>query len=240
MAIGTITKNTDSVASEAGPVFVDSISFLGDSSYPTGGTAAFDTALRAITKDQRDIIGVIPLDCGGYLPAYDRATSKLKVYELDQGPRVDKAVKAVGFADLTDADGSQSFVFDAALPDNAVIIGVGIHVTAGFTDGAAGVFTADLGINGGDTDAFLDGASIATIADVGSPLGVRPTGLVGAITPVILVLADVNVTTATAGALEAEILYVVPGSGSANGPAVEVGNATNLSGTTFRMLVISK
>ena len=64
----------------------------------------------------------------------------------------------VGFAELTDADGAQSFPFAQALPAGAVILAVGLDVTDGFTDGVAGVFTADLGISGGDIDAFLDGA----------------------------------------------------------------------------------
>lgn len=125
-----------------------------------------------------------------------------------QGKRVRKASLTITSALLTDSDGAQTFPFGAALPADAIILAVGLDVTAGFTDGASGVFTADLGINGGDIDAFLDGADIASIDDVASPQGIQPTGRVGAITPALTILADVNVDTATAGAVTAEVLYV--------------------------------
>ena len=126
-----------------------------------------------------------------------------------EGKRIRKVTLAVGFADLTDADGSQTFPFAAALPAGAAILGFGIDVTVGFTDGVAGVFTADLGVNGGNIDAWLDGADIASIAKLNTPQGIDGGGgLVGAITPSITVLADVNVGTATAGALVAELYYV--------------------------------
>ena len=139
--------------------------------------------------------------------AAEAATSTAGVTTLE-GQRVRKASLTVGFADLTDSDGAQTIPFAAALPADAVIVAVGLDVTAGFTDGVAGVFTADLGINGGDIDAFLDGADIASIDDVSSPQGVRPSGRVGAITPALTVLADVNVDTATAGSVVVEIFYV--------------------------------
>ena len=134
----------------------------------------------------------------------DTAEAQIVVLE---GQRVRKATLTVGFAELTDSDGAQTFPFAAALPADAFILAVGLNVTAGFTDGVAGVFTADLGINGGNIDAFLDGADLASIADVASPQGIQPTGRVDAITPALTVLADVNVDTATAGSVVAEILF---------------------------------
>jgi len=121
------------------------------------------------------------------------------------------ASKAVAFDDLAAAAGAESIAFDAALPAGALVIGASIDVTTGFTDGVAGVFTADMGIEGaGDQDALIDGADIASIAEVGSPLGVRPTGHYGGITPEVTILATVNVDTATAGALTAKVFYVLP------------------------------
>ena len=114
----------------------------------------------------------------------------------------------VGFAELTASAGSQAFPFAAALPAGAAILGVGLDVTAGFVDAGVGVFTADLGIDGGDADAYLDGADIAAIAKVDSPRGVSGNGLAGAKTPELLILADVNVDTATAGEVTAQIYYV--------------------------------
>lgn len=122
--------------------------------------------------------------------------------------RVRQVSKSVTYSDLTDADGSQSFDFDAALPANAQVIGYSIDTTEGFTDGAAGVFTADLGIKTTDPDAFMDGADIATIAKISTPFGVTPGGFWGGSTPQVTVLADVNVNTASDGALTAYINYI--------------------------------
>lgn len=125
-----------------------------------------------------------------------------------QGQRVQKLSLTVLDTELTESDGAQSFDFAEALPDDAVIVGVGLDVTEGFTDGVAGVFTADLGISGGDTDSLLDGADLASIAKVSSPQGVRPTGLYGGETIALDVKADVNVDTATAGEVTATVYFV--------------------------------
>ncbi len=135
----------------------------------------------------------------------DTAEAALVVLE---GQRVRKVTLAVGFADLTDSDGAQTIPFAAALPAGAVIVGYGINITEAFIDAGVGVFTADLG-DGVNIDAFLDGADIAVIAKVNTPQGIDGGGgLVGAKTPAITMLADVNVDTATEGALSAEIYYV--------------------------------
>ena len=84
MAIGTITKAEGC----SGPLglFVDRISFLGDGAYPAGGTVGFLALAQAKIGASRNIIAVIPQDCGGYMPAYDHANDKLKVYEGDYSP----------------------------------------------------------------------------------------------------------------------------------------------------------
>lgn len=121
-----------------------------------------------------------------------------------------KATLALGFAQLTAAATSQSFNFASPLPLGAVITGVGIEVTTAFDDGSTGVYTADLGISGGDVDAFLNGVDLEVMTSHAVPQGVQPTGLVGAVTPALLVDAGaVNVNTTIAGALVATILYSV-------------------------------
>lgn len=122
--------------------------------------------------------------------------------------RIQEAERAVAYTDLTDSDGSQSFDFGAALPSDAVILCAYIDVTTGFTDGSSGVFTVDLGISGGDLDALIDGADLANIANVSSPVGIGHVGSYSGTTLAVTVLADVNVDTATAGALTARVLYV--------------------------------
>lgn len=139
--------------------------------------------------------------------AGDLDTAEAAIVTL-QGMRIRKATLTVGHADLVDADGSQTIAFASALPATAVVLGGGVRVTTGFGDGGVGVFTADLGINGGDLDAILDGVALGTIANVGSPVGVRPIGMYGALTPALTVLADVNVVNATVGAAVAEVYYV--------------------------------
>ncbi len=128
-----------------------------------------------------------------------------------QGQRILKASLTVPFGDLTDSDGAQTFAFAAALPATAIILAVGLDITVGFTDGSIGVFTADLGIDGGDVDAFLDGVDIATIDKLSTPRGTTLVGgyaLLTAVTPALTILADVNVDTATAGSVVAEVFYV--------------------------------
>lgn len=82
MTIGTITVNKKQAA--LGPVRFDKISFTAETSYPTGGTAAFQAAVRAaLAAGDVDIITIVPDDCGGYTPVYDEANDKLKVYYRD-------------------------------------------------------------------------------------------------------------------------------------------------------------
>jgi hypothetical protein len=82
MALGTIT-NPAGLDGPGGPtpVFADLISFAGDGAYPAGGTAGFQASYRAATKNNREVLGVLPQDCGGYVPVYDKTNDKLKVYE---------------------------------------------------------------------------------------------------------------------------------------------------------------
>lgn len=116
--------------------------------------------------------------------------------------------KAFGFADLQEADQSIDVAFASALPAGAVVIGAGINVTAVFDNvGDTASVTADLG-HSGDVDAFCDGMSLDAIAKVGSPGGVAIGTLVGAVTPSVRVMPDVNGNTLTKGAAVAYVAYV--------------------------------
>lgn len=81
MAIGAMTKNSgQSAGSHPGPLFVDTISFTGDAAYATGGTDIL-TPFQALVGSSRDIVAVMPAgDCGGFVPIFDTATGKLKVF----------------------------------------------------------------------------------------------------------------------------------------------------------------
>lgn len=79
MALGTITKSAG-LDSPGGPtpVFADLVSFLGDSTYPAGGTPGFQAAFRAaVGKGAREILAVIPGNAGDLLVTYDKANDKL-------------------------------------------------------------------------------------------------------------------------------------------------------------------
>lgn len=82
MALGAMTHAVAAGAAASAPLFADRISFAGDAAYAAGGSA-FDAAFRALTKSGRKPLCVIAGDCGGYIPAYDPATGKLKVYRGD-------------------------------------------------------------------------------------------------------------------------------------------------------------
>ena len=83
---------TLTMAEQAGrnsaPVFHDVVSFPGETSYTTGGSS-FASELQALVKAGRNIMAVVPVDCGGYVPAYDDATGKLKFYYGDNNNAAD-------------------------------------------------------------------------------------------------------------------------------------------------------
>ncbi len=82
-------------------------------------------------------------------------------------------------------------------------------VSAAFDNvGDTASLTFDLGIKSGDTDAFIDGGSLNAAASVRTPLGVVTGGYVGAITPSVIVDADVNLNTLTKGAATFYIYYL--------------------------------
>jgi hypothetical protein len=120
------------------------------------------------------------------------------------------AKKAFTFADLQEADMSIDVDFAAALPDGAVVIGAGLNVIAAFDNvGNTASVVADIGIKSGDRDAFVDGAVLDAVAKVGSPAGVGMGTLVGAITPSVLVVPDVNGNTLTKGSAVAYVVYTL-------------------------------
>lgn len=84
MALGTITKPTGKKSgANAGKVVHLTVSFAGDSAYPTGGTAGFTALVNAVSpKEAFTVIGVLNADAGGYMPVYDDVNDKLKVYRV--------------------------------------------------------------------------------------------------------------------------------------------------------------
>lgn len=96
MALGTITAGVE-VGRSGGPTILQNMSFLGDSSYPTGGTVGFQALARtAVGGESIEILAVVAQDCGLFLPVYDKATDKLLVRNLTDGSEVTAAVDLSG------------------------------------------------------------------------------------------------------------------------------------------------
>lgn len=126
--------------------------------------------------------------------------------ETPSGPQV--MSKSITTADLSAAATSEAVDFDAALPAGAIVIGSGVIVSAIFDNaGDSASCSCDIGVSGGDADAFVDGASLNAVATPVPVAGVSMGGLVGAITPAITVISDVNVSTLTKGACVAYVAY---------------------------------
>lgn len=99
MALGTATQNSKAGAVASAPVFIDDISFAGDSSYPTGGTAAFQDYIRnaAGIKEGRTILAVIDVTGNAtHYPVYNKATDKLMMFVRTTGVEVANATNMSG------------------------------------------------------------------------------------------------------------------------------------------------
>ena len=91
MALGAMTMNTQEGGRPSAPLYLLDLSFALDGAYPTGGTTGFSAlvaaAARAATPPftdsfaPADVFGILPLDAGGYVLAYNKTTDALKVYQ---------------------------------------------------------------------------------------------------------------------------------------------------------------
>lgn len=73
-------------AAASEPLYATRIAFDGDSAYPAGGTPDFQQFFRTLTGQTRTVVGVMPQDCGIYVPTYVPGTpDKLKVYLRSTG-----------------------------------------------------------------------------------------------------------------------------------------------------------
>ena len=108
-------------------------------------------------------------------------------------------------AQLTAAAGSQEFEF-AGVPADAIVLGYKVDITIAFTDGAAGAFTLDLG-DGTTADSIADGLDLSSIAKLVAAAALSV--LISTAKLSATVLADVNVGTATAGAMKVTVFYIV-------------------------------
>lgn len=81
MAIGTITVAESTGKVPSAPLFVDILSFAGDSAYGAGGSAIL-AAIKAKIGAGRTVLTVFDVGPnGGYITKWDRTNGKLLVYE---------------------------------------------------------------------------------------------------------------------------------------------------------------
>ena len=100
MALGTFTLSQRAGYMPSAPLFHDIIDIVGDSAYPTGGSA-FDAKYTALKKHTRTVMAVHAVDCKGYIPAYDSATGKLKFYYFNTDSADGPAIEVPNATDLS-------------------------------------------------------------------------------------------------------------------------------------------
>lgn len=83
MALGAMVSN--SAAAAQGPIFFDTVTVVGDSTYPTSGSTGLQAKLQTLRGDGRVIINVMVADAAGYMVGYNALTDRLAVYNQDAG-----------------------------------------------------------------------------------------------------------------------------------------------------------
>ncbi len=92
MSLGTITAGAE-VGREGGPEVLGLISFLGDDSYPTGGTAGFQALVRtAFGGASIEVLAVVQQNLSDHVARYDKTNDKLTVQLMSTGAQVGSAV----------------------------------------------------------------------------------------------------------------------------------------------------
>ncbi len=103
MAIGTITK-VKATQGHQESMGCAIITMVGDSAYPTGGTASFEDEVRKkLLMGNVELFNVQALDGKGYLLGYDHENDKLKVYHGNNDAGADGP--AVEVSNTTDLSG---------------------------------------------------------------------------------------------------------------------------------------
>lgn len=70
MALGAMTRVAAKSGDSTRPIYYDRVAFTGEASYVTGGTTGFDALIKALLGDDREVVAIVPEDCGGYAPVY--------------------------------------------------------------------------------------------------------------------------------------------------------------------------
>ncbi len=146
MAIGTITRVSTGEVGFGNAPYNFIVSFTGDSSYTTGGTAGFQAAVRAALGAAFTILAVKVVAAGGYEVGYNRTDDKLLVYRAAiQGDQV----ATIATADAATQSGSyvQADAQTVATLANAIKTAL----NAGAPGAAAPLAEVGAGVNLGGT-----------------------------------------------------------------------------------------
>jgi hypothetical protein len=87
MALGAITVS-DFAGRGSASVYFDALSLAGDGAYVAGGTL-FEQLFENSVAAGRKILAILPIDCGGYIPAWDAVAGRLKLYYGDNNNAAD-------------------------------------------------------------------------------------------------------------------------------------------------------
>ena len=206
MSIGTIRRKEYGGQKVMAPTFADRVAFAGDNNYNTGGTRDIEASLQAITGDRREIIDIIPGDCGVYLPqAVDTPAEQLTGCAFPVADQVGKTI---------------TYKLDGGAEQTVTLAGA--HTSAAHL---AASLNAEAGL-----DSYVDGAGACVVrtTDGGPHKTLEITG--GTANAVYLFPTTVS-TGSLAKRLKVRDL-------SAAG--AEIALASDVSGTTFNMTVISQ
>lgn len=91
MALGTATNNGERMKSHSHALDAVDLSFLGDSTYPAGGTPGFQAYVRAVLKRDVTILGILEQGLNGghtliYDPANDKLIAEVKATGVEAAP----------------------------------------------------------------------------------------------------------------------------------------------------------
>jgi hypothetical protein len=96
MSLGAITVDNE-IGRKGGPLSMARISFLGDDSYPTGGTAGFAALVAAkLGVTGVTIEAVVQQNNSDHVARYDKTNDKLLVQLMSTGAEVAGAVDLSG------------------------------------------------------------------------------------------------------------------------------------------------
>jgi hypothetical protein len=224
MTLGLITTLDTVGEMPSAPLFADRISFKGDNSYPSGGTPGFSALLQALTKDKRTPLAAIIQDAGGaYSVGYNDTPSagtsgsataaNAATYALTNAWTIQVAV-----------DGGPALTVNFLTADF-------VSIGAATAHEAAAVFNRAFAAAEVDAVATVVANAVVLTSDsdgTGSTVTIAG-GTSGAVT------AFGFVSAAGTNPVPQDNLKVFQTSTNA-----EVVNGTDLSGTTFTVLVLSK